>query len=131
MFRIATIFLAVLCAGSPSGAAAAQAVKPVPRIEVTAPGDVAMVEVLNDALAALSEKVTACVNAGRKTETCRCSYPQELTRLRTSYARLIQRHPEWKDQLLSYHRLDKDGRNISGTLVLESLRRQLEVLQCK
>jgi hypothetical protein len=27
--------------------------------------------------------------------------------------------------------LNKEGRNISGTLVLENLRRQLEVLKCE
>jgi hypothetical protein len=131
MFRITLIVLAVLCGGSISGIAAGQTAKPLPSIEVTAPKDAASVEALHDALATLSEKVTTCVKAGRKPEVCQCSYPQDLAKLRKGYADLIQQHPGWKDQLLSYHRLSNEGRNISGTLVLENLRRQLEVLKCE
>jgi len=32
--------------------------------------------------------------------------------------------------LLSYQYIDKQGRNISGTLVLQTLRRQLDALTC-
>ena len=131
MFRITMIVLAVLCRGPISGVAAGQTVKPLPSIEMTAPKDVADVEALHDALATLSEKVTACVKAGRKQEICQCSYPQDLARLRKGYANLIQQHPDWKDQLLSYRHLNKEGRNISGTLVLQNLRRQLEMLKCE
>ena len=106
-----------------------QAVKPLPTIDVTGK-DVTIVQSVNDTLGALSEKVTACVSAGRKVEECRCSFPQDLTRLRRSYDTLIQTHPDWKDQLLSYQYVNKEGRNISGTLVLQNLRRQLEVLKC-
>jgi hypothetical protein len=60
------------------------------------------VQALNDSLDALSHKVTACVKAGGKAETCQCSYPQDLASLRKSYASLIKQHPDWKDQLLSY-----------------------------
>ena len=131
MFRITMIVLAVLCGGSISRIAAGQTAKPLPSIEVTAPKDAANVEALHDALTTLSEKVTACVKGGRKPEICQCSYPQDLAKLRKGYADLIQQHPGWKDQLLSYHRLNKEGRNISGTLVLQNLRRQLEVLKCE
>ena len=48
----------------------------------------------------------------------------------TKYDGLISRRPEWKDQLLSYQYTDKQGRNISGTLVLQNLRRQLDALTC-
>jgi len=54
-----------------------------------------------------------------------------LTTLRTRYAALVKQHPEWKDQLLSYHYINKEGRNISGTMVLANLRRQLEMLKCQ
>lgn len=132
MLRITMIFLAVLlCMGSIPGGAAEQPAKPLPSIKVTAAKDVADVEALNEALNTLSEKVTTCVNAGGKPETCRCSYPQDLVKLRKNYANLIQQHPDWKDQLLSYHHLNKEGRNISGTLVLQNLRRQLEMLKCE
>ncbi len=40
-------------------------------------------------------------------------------------------HPDRNDQLVSYHRLNNEGRNISGTLVMEKLRRQLEGLNCE
>jgi hypothetical protein len=106
-----------------------QAVKPLPTIEVTGK-DVTVVQGVNDTLGTLSEKVTACVSAGRKAEECRCSFPQDLTRLRRSYDTMIQTHPDWKDQLLSYQYVNKEGRNISGTLVLQNLRRQLEALKC-
>ena len=131
MSRIVIAFIAALCLTSLSAIAVAQTVKPLPSIEVTAPKDAALVEQLNDALSALSAKVTACVKAGGKAETCRCSDPRDLSNLRKSYADLIRQHPVWKDQLLSYHHLDKEGRNISGTLVLENLRRQLEALHCE
>jgi hypothetical protein len=131
MFRITVIVLAVLCRGSISGVAAEETAKPLPSIQVTALKDVADVEVLHDALTTLSEKVTACVKAGRKPEICQCSYPQDLAKLRKGYANLIQQHPDWKDQLLSYHHLNKEKRNISGTLVLENLRRQLAMLKCE
>ena len=107
-----------------------QTPKPLPTIEVTDPKDQASVKMLNDTLEALSKKVTACVDAGGKPETCRCSDPQNLAALRMSYDSLIKLHPAWKDQLLSYQTVDKQGRNISGTLVLQNLRRQLEALKC-
>src|SRR5262245_13425874 len=107
-----------------------QTPKPLPTIEVTDPKDRASVQMLNDTLEALSQKVTACVDAGGKVETCRCSDPKDLTTLRKSYDSLIKQHPEWKDQLVSYRTVDKQGRNISGTLVLQNLRRQLEALKC-
>jgi len=103
---------------------------PLPTVEVKAPKDVAMVEAVNDAMGALSQKVTACVTAGGPVERCRCGYPPELARLCAKYDELITRRPEWKDQLLSYQYIDKQGRNISGTLVLQTLRRQLDALTC-
>jgi hypothetical protein len=103
---------------------------PLPTVEVKTPKDVAVVEAVNNAMAALSEKVTRCVTAGTPAERCRCSYPRELATLRTKYDGLITRRPKWKDQLLSYQYIDKQGRNIAGTLVLQSLRRQLDVLTC-
>jgi hypothetical protein len=110
--------------------AASLAIVPLPTIVVQAPTDVTMVLSLNEALSALSEKVTACVAAGHPAETCRCSYPQELAALRTKYDSLMRVRPEWKDQTLSYQYINKEGRNISGTLVLQNLRRQLETLKC-
>ena len=103
---------------------------PLPTVEVKAPKDVAVVEAVNDAMGALSQKVTACVTAGAPVERCRCNYPRELAALRAKYDDLITRRPEWKDQLLSYQYVDKQGRNISGTLVVQNLRRQLDVLTC-
>jgi hypothetical protein len=108
-----------------------QAIKPLTTVEVTAPGDLKTVESLHDALGTLSEKVTACFNERRKGEDCRCSYPQDLARVRTDYETLIQQHADWKDQTLSYQYINKDGRNMSGALVLQNLRRQLEALKCK
>jgi hypothetical protein len=131
MFNITIILLAVFWSSSISVLAAGQAVKPLPSIEVTAANDVANVRELDDALSTFSQKVTACANAGRTLEVCQCSYPENLVRLKTSYSKLIQLHPEWKDQLLSYHYVNKEGRNISGTLVLQNLARQLEMLKCK
>ena len=131
MFQIIVIFLALLSGGPTAQSAAQETVKPLPTIEVTAPKDVASVRAVKDALTALSEKVTACANSGRKPETCQCSYPAELANLRNSYANLLQQHPDWKDQLLSYQGLSKEGRKISGTLVLQNLRRQLEYLKCE
>ena len=131
MFNSRMISRAMLWSGSIFVLAAGQAVKPLPSIEVTAANDVAQVRELDDALSTLSQKVTACAKAGRAPEVCQCSYPENLATLKTSYAKLIQQHPEWKDQLLSYHYVNKEGRNISGTLVLQNLARQLEMLKCK
>jgi hypothetical protein len=108
-----------------------QAIKPLPAIEVKAPAGVTAVQGLHDALGTLSEKVTACVSARRTAEDCRCSYPQDLSSVRKGYETLIQQHPDWKDQLVSYQYIDKGGKNISGTLVLQNLRRQLEALKCE
>ena len=108
-----------------------QAVTPLPTIEVKTPKDVASVEAVNDTMAALSQKVTACVAAGGKAEVCRCKYPQELSALRRASDALLKAHPEWKEQLLSYQYINKEGRNISGTLVMANLRRQLDALKCE
>lgn len=105
--------------------------KPLPTIEVTDPKDRASVRAVNDSLERLSEKVTACVTAGGKIETCRCSDPADLARLRKGYDALIEEHPSWKDQLLSYQTVDKQGRNVSGTLVMQNLGRQLDTLKCE
>jgi hypothetical protein len=107
-----------------------EAPKPLPTIDVTDPTDRASVRAVNDSLQRLSEKVTACVTAGGKVETCRCSDPTDLASLRKGYDKLILGHPFWKDQLLSYQTVDKEGRNVSGTLVMQNLRRQLETLKC-
>jgi len=106
------------------------AVKPLPAIEVTAKADVTAVEGLHDAVGALAEKVTACLGAKRAGENCGCSYPQDLARVRKGYETLIQQHPDWKDQLLSYRSVTREGRPVSATLVLQNLRRQLEALKC-
>ena len=108
-----------------------QTIKPLPTIEVTAQADLKAVESLHDALGTLSEKVTACFNERRKGEDCRCSYPQDLARVRKGYETLIQQHPDWKDQLLSYRSVTREGRPVSATLVLQNLRRQLEALKCE
>ena len=126
---ISTAFL--LTALTASSQPAQQPVTPLPSIEVTAPKDSADVQAVSETLDTLSEKVTACVKAGRAAATCRCSYPEDLTRLRKGYAGLVDQHPDWKDQLLSYRYVNKEGRNISGTLVLQNLRRQLEMLKCE
>ena len=120
--RIILLFAALILQAAP---------KPLPTIEVTDAKDRASVRAVTDSLQHLSEKVTACVNAGGKVETCRCSDPVDLASLRRAYDALIKEHPSWKDQLLSYQTVDKDGRNISGTLVMEGLRRQLEALKCE
>jgi len=108
-----------------------QDIKPLPAIEVKAPADVTAVQGLHDALGTLSEKVTACFSARRTSEDCRCSYPQDLASVRKGYETLIQQHPAWRDQRLSYQYIDKGGKNISGMLVLQNLRRQLEALKCE
>ena len=103
---------------------------PLPTIEAKAPKDLAMVLSVNEALSQFSQKVTACVDAGRPVETCRCSYPQELKTLRTKYDDAIAARPEWKDQLVSYQYVNKEGRNISGTMVFQNLRREIDALKC-
>jgi hypothetical protein len=107
-----------------------QAPAPLPTIEVKVPADVTAVEAISDTLGTLSQKVTACVEGGKPVEKCRCSYPKELGSLRGKYDELMKQHPGWKDQLVSYQYVNKEGRNISGTLVLQNLRRQLEPLKC-
>ncbi len=109
---------------------AEQSPTPLPTIEVTAAKDVASLRAIDGALSSLSEKVTACAKTGRALEECQCSDPQDLTRLRRGYETLITQHPEWKDKLLFYNYLNEEGRNVSGTLVLQALRRQLEALKC-
>jgi len=130
MLSIAVLIVLAL-AGSTSQSPGGQDVKPLPSIKVTAPKDVANVEALHDTLGALSEKVTACIKAGGNPDACRCSDPQDLASLRKGYASLIKQHPAWRDQLLSYQYLNAEGRNISGTLVLQNLRRQLDALKCE
>jgi len=108
-----------------------EAPKPLPTIDVTNPKELASVRAVNDSMQRLSEKVTACVTAGGKVETCRCSDPADLASVRKGYDTLVTEHPSWKDQLLSYRTVDRNGRNISGTLVMQNLRRQLEALKCE
>ena len=103
---------------------------PLPTIELKAPADVAVVKAVNETLDTLSGKVTACVGSGQPVEKCRCNCPADLTSLRTKYEDLIRQHPAWKDQLVSYQSVNKEGRNINSTLVLQNLRRQLETLKC-
>jgi hypothetical protein len=132
MVRLGSMLaLAVCTAGASRAAAAAQTPEPVPMIKVTAPAEVASVQTVNEALSALTRKVTACVDSGRKLETCQCSAPQELANLRSRYDGLLKQRPAWKDQVVSYQYVDKDGRNISSVLALSVLRRQLELLRCE
>lgn len=131
MYRLVTVVAAIVLAGSASaGIGGQESVKPLPTIEVTAPKDVADVQALNDSLAELSRKATACVAEGAKPETCPCRFSEDVARVRKGYETLIKRHPDWKDQLVSYDYKNKESRRISGTLVLENLRRQLDALKC-
>src|SRR5690349_15580589 len=98
MFRVTEFWVVVLCVGSLYGVSAEQAAKPLHNIEVTAPADVASGNKLNDALSLLSEKVSACVKAGKDPKTCQCSYQQELLKLLHTYAMVIAQHPEWNDK---------------------------------
>ena len=131
MFPIVLMRSTLLSVGFSVALLAAQAFKPLPTIEVTAPKDITSVEALSGTLDAVSEKVTACIKGGGKAETCQCRYPQELSLLRKRYESLVEQHPDWKDQMLSYQYVNKEGRNVSGTLVLQNLRRQLEALKCQ
>lgn len=110
---------------------ALQTVTPLPTIDVTDPQDLALVESVNDTMTAFSGNVTACVDRGGKPETCRCQDPIDLAALRKAFGRLVARHPEWKTQLLSYQYINKEGRNVSGTLVVSNLRRQLDAVKCE
>jgi hypothetical protein len=109
---------------------AAQDIRPLPTLQISAPNDVASIQTLTAALDTLSEKVTACVKGGDSAEMCQCRYPQDLLLLRKRYEGIIAKHPDWRDQLLSYQYVNKEGRNISGTLAMSNLRRQLDVLKC-
>jgi hypothetical protein len=122
MFRMTlTLVVALLAIQPPS---------PPPTTAVTDPKDLARVTAVSDALDALFERVGECTKAGRPTETCQCAYPQELTQLRNRHRALLTQHPAWKDQVLTYHHM-KNGRNISGSLVMPTLARQLDVLKCQ
>jgi len=133
MSRSALALAVLLYASAATNAAAAdpQAPQPLPSIQLTAPADVAAVQTLLDSLHALSVKVTACVDAGGKLETCQCSAKPELSNLRSRYDSVIKEHPAWKEQNLSYQYLDKDKRNMSGVLAMSTLRRQLDMLRCQ
>jgi hypothetical protein len=115
----------------PTRVAVAQAPKPLPSIKVDTPKDLEDVQALSELETALTKQVTACVDAGRPIVACRCSYPKELSALRKGYGTLIKQHPSWKDQILSYQYANKEGRNISGVLSIETLRRQLDMLKCE
>lgn len=106
-------------------------VKPLPAIKISTPKDTADVKAVNDDLGALTSKVTACVNAGGKPETCQCSEPALLKNLRGRYSAIITQHPGWKDHLLSYEYQGADGRLISGILGMPALGRQLEIIKCE
>ena len=122
----AMLWLAIALAGQDG-----QAIKPLPTIEVTSSADVTAVEGLHDAVGTLAEKVTACLTAKRPGVNCGCNYPQDLGIIRMGYEMLIRQHPDWKDQLLSYRSVTKEGRPVSATLVLQNLRRQLDALKCE
>jgi hypothetical protein len=126
------MLIAALYLHSTAVLAAEQNLKPLSSIEV-APKDVMSVQALIDSRDALSERVIACFKAGGKPEVCPCQYPQERASLKKVYASLIEHHPHWKDQLLSYRYVNQEGRNIGGTLDLrvENFRRQLERLKCE
>jgi hypothetical protein len=120
-----------LLAHASSAVAPAQDIRPLPTLQVAAPNDIASIQSLTGALDTLSEKVTACVKGGDSAEMCQCRYPQDLVLLRKRYEGVIAKHPDWKDQLLSYQYVNKEGRNISGTLAMSTLRRELDVLKCE
>jgi hypothetical protein len=68
---------------------------------------------------------------GHGAATCPCRYPQDLLLLRKRYESVLAKHPDWKDQLLSYQYVNKEGRNISGVLAMATLRRLLDALTCE
>jgi hypothetical protein len=122
--QIALMFVAALSVAPV--AAQTQETKPPPTIEVKAPKDIAAVKAIEDAMDALGRTVEACVEKGRTREVCACTDPPHLADVRKGYADLIKLHPTWKDQLLFFGAVDKEGRKVGNTLVLEGLRRQLE-----
>jgi hypothetical protein len=124
----AVTLMAVLHVGSQ----VAQVESPAPpsaSIKIDDPKDVADVRALNELVNTLSRHVTACVNGGGEPATCGCRFPDDVASLRAGYQTAIKGHPHWKDQMLLYEFLD-NGRKISGALYMQTLRRQLESLQC-
>ena len=100
-------------------------------VKVSSPREVMEIRKLNGFVTAFSKSVTACVDAGSPIGTCRCRYPQEALNLRKGCSDFINRHPDWKDRMLSYEYVDDGGRTMSGAISIPTLRRQLDGLKCE
>lgn len=101
-----------------------------PPVKVTEAKDVDDVQALNGFVTAFSRNVTACVDAGKPIEACRCRASKEAGNLKKGYENFVTRHPLWQDRQLSYEYVNQDGRTISGVISIPTLKRQLEGLKC-
>jgi len=92
-------------------------------IQLTNLEDIRHASTMDDAIVQLSSKVTECVE--RKlapASECFCLYPQELSRVRSTYESTLRQHPDWKSKTVSY---TQDGRTYAVSF--DGLSRQLQM----
>ena len=124
-------FALLILPGSAPIEASAQVPDTRPQIEVTAPKDAANVRALNEALDTLIDKVVDCPAPGPARDACVCKQQDLIGKLRAAHAQVLKDHPEWKDRQLSYKYEGKDGKPMSGVMVMPTMQRQIDRLTCK
>jgi hypothetical protein len=92
-------------------------------IELTKPDETRDAAAVSRAVDGMSARVAQCVQEKlAPPQECSCRFPKERADLRSLYESTLRRHPDWRDQAVSY-RSSSGG---SETVSFPGLRRELE-----
>ena len=122
LFSITALFLAYIIVPTLSHAENMEKVEP---IHLTAHEDIQDAIIVSNAIDKMSSLVMNCIeNEIASPAECPCLHKEELDNVKNAYNKAIEKHPNWKDQVIFY---TKKNDSYSYNISFGGLRRQLEI----
>jgi hypothetical protein len=120
----ACLLCAVFALAVPPQAASAQGT-PVRNIQLTEPRDIAEASAVNRAITLLVKDVASCSPAAQGSQSCACSFKDDLKKLRAAYDAAVAKHPAWNDDenVVAYTE-PTDGKSVA--ISFPGVKRQLD-----
>ncbi len=89
--------LVVLCLSGLAPLAYAETEVPAQIIKITDAADLALAHKLDDAVHAVSSRVTECVNRGGTTAACQCQNKEAMEYSHATVTGILAQRPDWQD----------------------------------